>query len=143
MSKPTTGQTWRVSLVVDGHDCGVWDTRTGGAQSSDSNVYPPGAMAPQVALPPGPPTIDVVTLTRMYDGDRDGPLMPLLVNANTKGKDANCKQRALDGDGNAYGSSFIWTGKFTQVLVPEPDSKSKDASMLQVQITPDGPLVLS
>lgn len=143
MAQPTTARTWRVSVTLDGRDLGVFDQRTGGKQTSGALTYLPGGMAPQIALPGGPPTIDVVTLQRLYDGDRDHPLAAFLFSAVETGKRATVKQRPLDANGNAYGGSIIWSGVLSGVQVPEPDSTSNNASMLLLEVTPDGPLVVS
>lgn len=140
---PTTQKTFRVSLTIDGEDFGVWDTKTGGKLGANVLTYLPGGMAPQVSLPGGTPTIDTVTLGRLYDLVRDHDNAKATLNAKCGSGRCVVKVRPLDGDGNGHGKSEIWTGKLSSVASPDTDSNSDNAALLVIEIAPDGPITLA
>lgn len=138
---PTRKDTWRVSLAIDGDDWGVWDSKTGGKINGNGLTYKPGDMGPQVSLG-GNPTVDTVTVGRLYDRVRDHDRLQTLVNRVGKAR-VNVKARPKDTDGNAYGRTIIWSGLLDGLQTPDIDSTSRDAAMITLDITPDGPVVLA
>lgn len=125
----------RVTLKVGDADWGVWDTRTGGKLAGGGTTYRPGGTTKQLALG-GPPTIDNVVLTRIYDADRDhAPLEGLL---NSIGRRCQVSQRILDEDGNVFKQPLIWSGRLLSVEAPDYDSNSTDAALVTVEIAVDG-----
>jgi hypothetical protein len=139
---PTTQKTYRVSLTVDGEDWGVWDTKTGGKVGANILTYLPGGMGPQIALPGGAPTIDTVSLSRIYDRVRDHPRLGTLLDRIGK---ARCvvKQRPLDADGNGSGKSIVWRGTLASADPPATDGNSDTAALITVEIAPEGPVTLA
>lgn len=143
MAAPTTKKTFRVSLTVDGRDCGVWETFVGGGIGGAVLKLYPGGMAPIVSLPGGTPTIDTITLTRNFDRVRDHDnLIAFLFDRAGKGQ-AVCKMRPLDPDGNGYGKTIIWTGTVSKTSPPQPDSASDDSATYELQIEPGGPVTVA
>jgi hypothetical protein len=138
MPAPTTQKTWRVSLTIDGRDCGVWDKKSGGKIGSPILTYPPGGMEPQISLPGATQTVDTITISRYYDRVRDHDnLLGFLLARSGKGR-AVVKQRPLDDDGNGYGRSIVTTGRLQSVEPPATDNESDTPAMLTLEIAPDG-----
>lgn len=139
----TRNDTWRVSLVIAGHDFGVWDGKDGGEVDSDSTTYRPGNMGPARALA-GAVTTGNVTLRRQYGSDmhevapnaRKSELQLLLTLAG-KGK-GTVKQRPLGDDGQAFGPTITYACVLKRVLPPTHDSMSSDANMIEIELTVDG-----
>jgi len=132
----TRQDTWVVRLTVAGESFGVWDKKTGGAVDSDDQKYYPGAMAEQISLG-GRKTTDNVTLQRLYDRDDDHARINTLLRAAGK---ANCTvtQRPMDQEGNEYGRSITYRGKVKRVAVPDVDSESSSAALVEVEISING-----
>lgn len=127
------------TLVFGGraYDMGIWDKRTGGAADSDDVKYHPGAMAQQVSLG-GRAINDNVTIQRLYDRIDDHDQIQLLINARGKGR-WSVSQRPMDQEGNPYGKAITWIGTLKRVLVPEPDSESTSAAMIEIEVSVSGP----
>lgn len=140
---PTTQKTFRVSLTVDGVDFGVWDTKTGGKLGANVLSYLPGSMGPQISLPGGTPTIDVVTIARFYDLVRDHDNAKAKLNAKCGRGRCVVKVRPLDADGNGHGKSEIWQGTLLSVDSPQTDSNSDNAALITLEIAPDGPITFA
>lgn len=121
-------------------DLGIWDKRTGGAADSDDVKYYPGAMAPQKSLG-GRAVNDNIVLMRNYDRIDDHDSIQFLLNAVGKGR-IGASQRPINQEtGIAYGKAITWTGVLKRVLVPEPDSESTSAAMIEIEISVSGPPV--
>lgn len=143
MAAPTTQKTFRVSLTVDGRDCGFWDKKSGGRITSPVLTYQPGNMDPQISLPGGTQTVETITLSRIYDRLRDHDnLMSFLLARSGKGR-CVVKQRPLDPDGNGWGRSIVTTGTLQTVAPPDTDSESDTAAMLTLEVAPDGAVVMA
>jgi hypothetical protein len=128
-----------VRVSVDGTDLGTFDKLTGGEIDSEETTYKPGAMAPRISLG-GSVNVGNVTVSRLFDLDRDGGLVHWLISRAGKG-DVVVSKQTLDVDGNAYGRGITYRGRLKQVNPPEVDSESSDAALVELEITPSGAVV--
>ena len=138
MPAPTGSRqsTFRITLTVDGVDWGVWEKKTGGKTSGNTQTLKPGSMAPQVSLG-GTPTTDAITLVRNYDRLRDHPRVGQLLSGVGRAV-VVVKQQPLDADGNAYGGPISWNGTLDAVATPDADAASDNSAEITVDITPNG-----
>lgn len=123
---------FRVTLTIDGESWGVWDQRSGGKVSANSQPFRPGGMGPQQSLG-GVPTTDTLTLARNYQHQRDHDKVGDLLEKVGTG---HCVTKALplDQSGNAYGKPIVWKGTLDSVETPPHDSESTKAAMLTLTI---------
>lgn len=135
-SAPTREDTWLVSLAIDGRDLEVWDKWSGGEIDSDESKYRPGGMAAEVSLG-GTRTLGEITIGREYDFLRDHPLVPWLFNRVGSGRCVMGRQ-PLDVNGVPQGSPTTYTGTLKTLTLPDIDSMSNDAAIIELAITPDG-----
>lgn len=122
---------YNVSVVVDGVNLGTFDGMTGGEITADSTKFRPGGMGKQKSLG-GPVQVENVTVSRNYELERDHNLNPFLIGRIGKGDGTIIKQ-PLDVDGNAFGKPTVWTGKLQRYALPDHDSESTDAGMLELE----------
>lgn len=132
----TRQDTYVVRLNVAGHDFGIWDKKTGGEFDSDELKYFPGGMRDPISLG-GRRQTGNVTLQRLYDGVDDGTYLNVLLNAVGRGK-CEITQRAMDLDGNPYGQAIHYSGIVKRVSVPDVDSESTTAALIEVEATISG-----
>lgn len=125
-----------VSLIIDGVNLGIFDTRSGGAAGSEEVKHRPGGMGAQRAHG-GPPTIENLTLTREYIDEIEEPRRLWLEGRRGKGRAVVVDQH-LDVDGNAFGRPEVFTGILLSVKTPEHDSNSGDLGMLEIEVSTDG-----
>jgi hypothetical protein len=127
---------YNVTVVIDGEDLGTFDKFTGGEIDSEETTYKPGGMGARVSLG-GSVNVGNVTISRLYDIEREQPIIHRLLARVGKGQMTVNKQ-PLDVDGNVYGRPLVYTGKLKQVNPPEVDSESSDAALLELEMTPAG-----
>lgn len=127
---------WAVTVAVDDVDLGVWDKLSGGEVDSEETTYKPGAMAPRISLG-GSVNVGNVTVSRLFDLQRDGNIVHWLINRAGKGTIV-IKKTPLDVDGNAANKPLTYRGKLKQVNPPEVDSESSDAALIELEMTPAG-----
>lgn len=132
----TRQDQYSVSVAVNGANLGVWDKMSGGDIDSEETKYNPGAMGASVSLG-GRKTVTNVTVSRLYDLQRDHHLAPTLIAAVGKG-DMTVVKQPLDADGNAFGSPIVYTGKLKMVQFPEHDSESNTAAMVALEMSSAG-----
>jgi hypothetical protein len=125
-----------VKVTVDGVNLGTFDKLTGGEVDSEETTYKPGAMGARISLG-GSVNVGAVTVSRLYDLDRDHSIIHWLISRAGKGEMVIVKP-ALDVDGNAYGKPLTYRGKLKQVNPPDVDSESSDAALLELEMTPSG-----
>jgi hypothetical protein len=125
-----------VTLTIDGRDLGIWDKLAGGEIDSDELQFKPGAMGSAVSLG-GSVQVGELTLSRLYVLSRDHASIQWLISRVGKG-DCTAARQPLDPDGNVYGGPIVYTGKLKTVTLPEIDSESSDAALLEIAITPNG-----
>lgn len=133
---PTRQDTWVIRAVLNGTPLGIWDKKTGGEIDSEDTKYYPGGMLPPIMLT-GRRTTGNVTLQRLYDRIDDHDKINTLLTAAGRG-DMSITQRPMDPDGHEYGKSITYTGKLKRVQVPEVDSESSTAAMVEIEVTIDG-----
>lgn len=125
----------RVTLSVDGRPIGVFSKREGGGTDSEEAKYFPGGMEPQEALG-GSPTVDNVTLTKLYRLT-DAENVRFLRGRAGKGE-CTCVDQQLDADGQAFGKPDVWRGKLKMVKAPDRDSNANDAAEIEIEISTHG-----
>lgn len=132
----TRQDTFVVRLHVNGESFDVWDKKTGGELDSDSTIYYPGAMRKQLDLG-GRRTAGNLTLQRLYDRIDDHDKINTLLNGVGSAK-VTVTQRPLDEEGHEHGKAITWNGRLKRVLVPDVDSESSSAALIEVEITVKG-----
>jgi hypothetical protein len=124
----------RVTLTVDGRNCGVFSKREGGGTTSDDTKYRRGGGEPKKALG-GDVDVDEVKLTGLQElVTRD--LIKWLRTRVGKGA-AVVKEQPLDADGKAWGKPDVWTGKLSGVASAEVDVNGSDAAEFEATILAD------
>ncbi len=127
---------YSVTVSIDGTDLGVFDKLTGGEVDSEETKFRPGGMQPHVSLG-GYKTVNNVTVSRLYDLSRDHLKVPFLLDRVGKGT-ATISKQPLDTNGNPFGPPIVYTGKLKQVTLPDHDSESSDAAMIELEFSPSG-----
>lgn len=128
---------YSVTVVIDGSPTGIWDQMSGGEVDSAEARFRPGGMAPARSLG-GSRTVGNITVTRLYDLERDHDLMRALM-ANRVGKaDVIVNRQPLDQDGNPWGEPIVYTGKLKTVTPADVDSDAEDAELWSITVTPEG-----
>jgi hypothetical protein len=132
----TRADTWRVTVGVNGIHTGVWDVKEGGDVDSNELTYKPGGMVDPISLG-GSRTVNNVTLRRNYRLGRDHSVSQRWLNWAGKGK-VVVTQQPLDEDGNSWGSPIVYQGTLKRVKLPDHDSQSSDAAMIEIEVTVSG-----
>ena len=132
----TRQDQYSVTVIIDGVNTGIWDKMSGGEMDSEEVKYRPGGMAEQISLG-GSRQIGNVTVSRLYDLDRDHPTIKTWMNRAGKAQVSVSKQ-TLVSDGNAYGAPLVYNGVLKTVTPPEHDSESSDAAMVELEISTSG-----
>lgn len=127
---------YNVTVQVAGRNLGPFDKMEGGEVDSEETKYKPGGMAPQLSLG-GFRNVGNVTVRRLYDLSRDHALVPFLHGSAGVGEMVVVKQ-PLDVDGNVFGSPVVYRGKLKQVTLPDFDSESSDAALLELEMSSAG-----
>lgn len=127
---------YAVSVSINGKNYSIFDKMTGGVIDSEETKYKPGGMFPQISLG-GSVTVTNVTVTRLFDLDRDLPLVGEIKALVGKGNVTVTKQ-ALDIDGNPKGKPMVYTGKLKSATFPEVDSESNSAGMVALEVSSAG-----
>lgn len=152
MPGPTRSDTWEVHVECQDVrnaakpyiDLGIWDKKTGGQGDSEESSYSPGGMAPVVSLG-GKQTIENVTISRLYRHQNVHQRMTAMLFAGRGRAKMIIKQIPLDIDGNTDPASkpIVWRGTLKRVQVPDVDSEANDAALLEVEMTPEGSIVVA
>lgn len=125
-----------VSVSIDGNNLGTFDKMSGGNIDSEELKYRPGAMQPQISLG-GSVTVGNVTVSRLYDHSRDHTSVPFLKGRVGKGV-AVVRKQPLDVNGAPFGNPIVYTGKLKALNLPEPDSESDDAALMELEVSTSG-----
>ena len=136
MARPSRQDTYSVAVAIDGIDYGVWDKMSGGEVDSEETKYKPGGMAPELSLG-GSKSVGNITISRIYDLDRDHSQVKSLMNKAGTG-DVTVTKQPLDVNAVPHGAPLVYTGKLKQVTAPEVDSKSSDPGMIELEISSAG-----
>jgi hypothetical protein len=129
--------TYSVRVRVNGEGTGVWDKMSGGAVDSEETKYRPGGLGDEVSLG-GHTTTENVTVTRLYDLDRDhNGLVRKLLNGVGKSKVVVTKQ-PLDNDGVPFGKPLVYRGILKSCTPPDVDSESTSAGLLAIEVSTAG-----
>jgi hypothetical protein len=139
----TRQDTWVVRVHLNGNTTGIWDKRTGGELDSEETKYPPGGMQPPVSLG-GRKTPGNVVLQRLYDRVEDHGMLQDWYNAVGHGK-VDVFSRPMDFEGEGFGQAILHTGTLKRVSVPDVDSESSSAALIEIEVAigPDPKLVAS
>lgn len=116
-------------------DLGIFAKLTGGDLDSSETKFPPGAMAPEVALG-GTPSTDNITLSRLFVQGRDDEFIAKYGNRRGKVRVA-VKKQPLDIDGHANGRALNYSGTLKRIGPPDYDSESDNAALLELEISAD------
>lgn len=132
----TRQDTFVVRLTINNVPWGVWDKRSGGEVDSDSTIYHPGNMREQQDLG-GRILAGNVVLSRNYDLFDDHDKANLLLAAAGKAK-CSVSQTPLDENQLEHGKSIIWNGRLKRVTLPDVDSESSSAAMVELEVVVKG-----
>jgi hypothetical protein len=132
----TRADTWRITVGVNGVHTGVWDVKEGGDVDSNELTYKPGGMVDPISLG-GTRNVNNVTLRRNYRLGRDHAVSQRWINWVGKGK-VTINQQPLDEDGNSWGKPITYKGTLKRCKLPDVDSQSSDAAMIEIEITVAG-----
>lgn len=140
MAGPTRKDTFKVSVFVEGMTWTdrVWDKKTGGGVDSEETKYYPGGMVPPVSLG-GRRTVENLVVSRLYRHERDHLIVGQLLDKVGKAS-MSVQQLPMDINGNEMvgGNAIIWRGILKRVTVPEHDSESNDAALLELEMSVEG-----
>jgi hypothetical protein len=125
-----------VTLIVDGRPCGVFDSFEGGEADSDETKHRPGGMGATKTYG-GPTTVGNVTVTRVFERDRDGDLVRFLM-ARRGLAPASVSRQPLDRSKNPWGRPFTYSGTLKAVTLGDVDSNSSDPDNYTVEISTEG-----
>lgn len=115
---------------------GVFDKRTGGETSASSTSYRPGGMGAPVALG-GQKTTANVVVSRLYRLERDHDRRQMLENGVGRANMVVSDQ-PLQTDGTAYGKPVVWKGTLDGLKIPEVDSETSDAGLMELTMVVTG-----
>lgn len=136
MGRPSRQDTYSVHVTVNGQDFGIWDKMSGGEVDSEETKYKPGGMEPELSLG-GSKSVGNITISRIYDLDRDHSQVKFLMNrAGTA--DVTVTKQPLDVNAVPFGAPLVYSGKLKQVTAPEVDSTSSDPGMIELEISSAG-----
>lgn len=139
---PTRSDTYAINVQVENVitgiliDHGVWDKMTGGEVDSDDAKYNEGGMQPPISLG-GKKTVGNVTVSRLYRLARDHDVAQVYINGAGKASMVVTKQ-PLDIDGHTYGKPIVYKGTLKRVGLPEVDSESSNAGLIELEMTVEG-----
>jgi hypothetical protein len=138
MAGPTRKDTFRVSVFVEGMTWTdrVWDKKTGGGVDSEETKYYPGGMVPPVSLG-GRRNVENLVVSRLYRHERDHLIVDDLLKKVGKAN-MSVQQLPMDINGNEFGDPIIWRGILKRVTIPEVDSESNDAALLELEMSVEG-----
>jgi hypothetical protein len=122
----------RVTLTVEGRDCGVFSKRTGGGVDSDETKYRPGAGMAKISLG-GQRDPQNVTLTGLATLENK-PIRDWIEQHAGEGR-ALVKEQPLGPDNNPWGEPKVWPGTVKAYTPPDADTHSSDAAEFEVEIS--------
>lgn len=124
---------YRVTVIIDGENTGVWDKMAGFGADSNETKYRKGGMGPEVPLG-GTQTVDNGTVQRLYDLEMDHQNVKRW-NAKRGKADTVVIKQPLDVNGAAFGDPLVYSGKLKRVMPPEVDSESSEAGLLEIEVS--------
>jgi hypothetical protein len=135
---PTRQDTWQIRMHLSDPQVwlGVWDKKTGGEIDSDETKYNPGAMRDPISLG-GKKTVGNITLQRIYDRVDDHDNIMRLINGVGKRK-CRVSVHPMTFFGHNWGKALLYDGVLKRVSLPDVDSESNSAALIEVEITIDG-----
>lgn len=129
---PTRQDTWSIVVKYRGNTTGFWDKKTGGAVDSDETKYYPGHMEDPLALG-GRKTTDNLTLSRIYDRIDDHDLINDLIDGVGRSH-VTVEVRPMDFEGHGFGKIITYNGILKRVVIPDTDSESSGAAMIEIEV---------
>lgn len=124
---------YNVTTRIGTFDLGTFDTMSGGEPDSEEAKRRPGNMGRTKSYG-GPQTVENVVISRVYELDRDDPIMSVLLPQRGRSDMVVVKQ-SLDVDGNPFGTPWVYTGTFKRIGPTEPDSDSNDPAMFELELS--------
>jgi hypothetical protein len=132
-----TQQNYNVTVTVDDRNLGTFSMMSGGEVTADVTKNFPGGMQPERAYG-GPATTGDVTVTRVFERDRDAPeLFHWLVGRVGKGQCTVSKQ-PLDRDGLAFVRPIVYQGILKGLTPGDANANSADVDNYDLVMTPQG-----
>lgn len=126
-------QQWLPSAFVEGvGNLGVFDKFNGGDLTAAVVKYRPGGMGPEVTYLTLPVITDV-TLTRVYEQQRDHALIAKLHTLSGRAT-ASVTLQPLDTDGNPFGNPRTYQGRLGTVKDGQTDSMGNAIRMWELDI---------
>lgn len=132
MGNSSTQHHSLVTASVNGISWGTFESRTGGATTSEVGKYRPGGFQKQKARRGLPETEDV-TIAREWERERDYPLSR---QRNLVGlADVVVSDQPLDDLGAPWGKPTVFTGVLQQMTDGDSDANSNDAKTLELVVS--------
>lgn len=115
---------------------GTFLTKSGGTTSVEaSKVYDGGSEEPDILT--GMPNLENVVLGRIYDQDRDGPIIAALRPIVGRGREFTVTCQPLDRDYRPYGRATVYTGcELVRTTDPDADGSSSDPNAFELEFMP-------
>jgi len=124
-----------ITASVAGVPLGIYDKHKGGDTDSPEKKYRGGGMGPQVSLG-GQPEVSNVTITRLYDRDRDVDLVRWL--RTQIGQPMSVSRQPLDANKNPKGRPDVFTGKLKKVSPTDVDSEGNAPDTYDLELSTEG-----
>lgn len=128
----------RVTVTVEGIVLGVFDSFSGGAAKADDTKNRPGGMGAEESLG-GPKSRDGFTVGRLYNLERDHPLMKTLDALVGSGRVVAVRQK-LRKNKTPVDGTITYTGTLMNYTMPDHDSNSSDRAVFTLEVSADEPI---
>lgn len=123
-----------VYVSVSGRDCGIWDSWSGGDGGAEDQRYKRGGGVEESYG--GKKTREPITVGRVFEDDRDGPLFDFLDNQRGIRNAATFRKQSVDDEENPVGRPTIRRGTLIKVTEPEADSNDASLRMYSLEMSP-------
>lgn len=115
---------------------GTFERRSGGAVSATDVKFRPGGSPTETSLG-GSRTTENVTISRVFDLDRDNELLKRLASVVGQAK-VTVSQQPMTADYVPRGTPTIWSGILIKATPPEADSGGNATSMMELEVSTSG-----
>ena len=127
-------EQWLITATVAGANAGTWDAMDGG--DADSETGSPYRRGDGTLMDRGGPrTWDEITISRIWDGDRDRAVEWMGLRGRAS---MTVTVTEKDADGNPAAAGITYTGTLKKVSAPKPNSNATGEVMISLTMIPSG-----